>query len=85
MTPRSKLKYKGKRNGRGKPFIEGVVGSDLSIRLQKWMRLERVIDRENDHYKEVVTDPTTGDVIHQCDEPLSKHQGHGSAKFKKQK
>ena len=44
------------------------------------MRLERVIDREKDSYKEIVTDPITGEVTHHCGEPLSKHQGYGSAK-----
>ena len=41
-----------------------------------------VIDRENDLYKEVVTDPDTGKIIHQCEEPLSEHVGHGSAKHR---
>ena len=47
------------------------------------MKKERLIDRAKDHYKEVVTDPDTGSVVHQCDEPLSQHRGHGSAKKKK--
>ena len=47
------------------------------------MRLERFLDRLRDLYKEKITNPTTGEVIHECEEPLSKHQGHGSAKPKK--
>jgi len=39
-----------------------------------------VIDRERDCYLERVTDPQTGAVIHACDEPLSAHWGHGSAR-----
>ena len=46
------------------------------------MKLERHIDRDNDHYHEKVTDPETGEIIHESDEPLSEHQGHGSAKTK---
>lgn len=34
-----------------------------------------------DWYSERVKDEKTGQIIHQCDEPLSKHQGHGSAKI----
>jgi len=79
----SKLGYRGKRGGKGKPFMLGVIGYDLFRSIQKWVRLERVIDRENDYYKEVITDPTTGEIIHHCEEPLSKHQGHGSAKKKR--
>lgn len=46
------------------------------------MRLTRLFDKESDIYEEVVIDPDTGDVIHQNKEPLTKHQGHGSAKQK---
>lgn len=37
-------------------------------------------DRDLDIYEEVVTDLETGEVIHECKEPLSKHIGHGSDK-----
>ena len=60
----SELKYK-------------AVGDTLHRILGRWMRLERVIDRENDAYKEIVTDPKTGYEIHKNEEPLSKHLGHG--------
>jgi hypothetical protein len=66
--------------GEQKPYSEGISGDDLHRKSGKWMKKERLIDREKDHYKEVVTDPQTGQVIHHCDEPLSKHTGHGSAK-----
>lgn len=49
------------------------------------MKLERIIDRENDWYEEVVTDPETGEVIHRCAERLSEHTGRGSAKCGKSK
>jgi len=44
------------------------------------MKLSRVIDRDNDIYHEVVTDPETGEVVHECREPLSQHRQHGTAK-----
>jgi hypothetical protein len=44
------------------------------------MRLDRVIDREKNRYTERVTDPATGEVVHECDEPLTDHQDHGAAK-----
>lgn len=49
------------------------------------MQKERLIDWGNDRYKEVVTDPETGIIVHHCEEPLSKHRGHGSAKKTKLK
>ena len=43
-------------------------------------RLNRRIDHLNDRYEERVTDEATGEVIHECSEPLSQHRGHGSDK-----
>ena len=83
ITMKSQLKMKGRHAGGGKPFIERVTGDDLHRKSNKWMKLERTIDRENDKYHEVVTDPSTGEITHECKEPLSKHQGHGAAKSKK--
>jgi len=36
-----------------------------------------------DQYLETVTDYESDEVIHHCEEPLSVHQNHGSAKRKK--
>jgi hypothetical protein len=47
------------------------------------MKFQRVIDRLANWYHERVTDPTTGAVVHECDEPLTQHRGHGSAKPKR--
>jgi len=79
---RGKLKddnFSGKRKIRG----EFVVGSETRASDGKWVKKERFIDKDNNRYKEKVIDEETGEIIHECDEPLKKHQGHGSAKFKK--
>jgi hypothetical protein len=55
-------------------------GDNLWRKQDKWMNLIRVIDMKNDRYRETITDPKNGQVIHHCDEKLSEHQGHGSAK-----
>jgi len=73
---------KGKHPEGKKPFIEQVSGDDYNRDIGEWRKLERVIDRDNDAYKEVITDPKTGKVIKHCEEPLSKHTGHGSAKLR---
>lgn len=57
-------------------------GDDRRKKDGKWMTKERSIDKDNDIYKETVVDPETGKIIHSCEEPLSKHRGHGSAKKK---
>ena len=65
---------------RGKITIEQLCGDDLHRKSGKWYKKVRVIDRENNRYLETVTDPETGEVIHHCEEPLSDHFGHGTAK-----
>lgn len=71
-----------RNSGGGKPFVEVVSGDDLHRNSGKLMKLERTIDRENDLYHEIVTNPSTGEIVHECKEPLSEHKGHGTAKFK---
>lgn len=44
------------------------------------VRHERLIDRQNNRYFEKVVARETGEVVHQCDEALSDHKGHGSDK-----
>jgi len=79
-TVRSMLTLKARRAAGGRPFVEQKVGDDLHHASGRWMRLERVIDRAKNWYREVVTDRETGKIVHQSDEPLSDHQVHGSAK-----
>ena len=80
VTVRSMLGLKGRHATGGRPFIEQKVCDDLHRKSDRWMRLERVIDRAKNWYRELVTDRETGKVVHQCDEPLSDHRGHGTAK-----
>jgi phage FluMu protein Com len=69
-------------NSKKNPRYEFFEGDDLRKNDGKWMKKSRVIDKDNDKYKEVVTDPNSGEVIHENEESLSDHFGHGSAKFK---
>ena len=51
-----------------------------SLSKVQWMKIHRIIDRVKGWYYEHIVDPETGNVVRHCEEPLSKHQGHGSAK-----
>jgi hypothetical protein len=51
-----------------------------SRRYNKWMERLKVEDWRHDRYTEVARDPDTGEIVHECEEPLSEHQGHGSAR-----
>lgn len=64
----------------GKTLGESLSGDDLHRKTGKWVQKSRTIDHQNDWYEEVVTDPDTGQVLHRCAEPLSRHRGHGSDK-----
>ncbi len=79
ITLREKIRMKG-RGEAGKPFIEQTHGDDLHRKSGKWMKLSRIIDRAKDWYHELVIDAETGVTVHECQEPLSQHRGHGSAK-----
>ena len=79
------LKAKGKNvtmPRKKNPRVDIFSGDDLRKSDNRWMKKERVIDKDKNLYKEIVTDPATGKVIHHTEEPLSQHSGHGSAKFK---
>jgi hypothetical protein len=80
LDQRPRLSLKARRKPGDKPFREGKYGDDLYRKTGKWNELERTIDRANDRYREKITDPETGDVIRDLDEPLSKHRGRGDAK-----
>jgi hypothetical protein len=59
---------------------EVASGADYSVSREKWVRLYRLVDRAGDAYEELVVDEETGEVLRSCVEPLSAHQGRGSAK-----
>lgn len=74
------MAFKIKHVGQKKPHIELKTGPSYSHTLGKPVEHDRLIDRANDRYSEKVTNYETGELIHHTDEPLSEHQGHGSAK-----
>jgi len=76
------LNMKAREAGHRKPFLEQTTGDDFFRKAQKWVERVMRIDRRNDRYTEHVVDPHTNETFHYCDEPLSAHQGHDSAKNK---
>jgi hypothetical protein len=80
LTLRSLLTFKARHDGRGRPFAEGKVGDDLHRTTRRWLRLERIIDRVRDWYREILSDRRTGEIVHHVEEPLSKHTSHGAAR-----
>lgn len=85
VTVREGIGMKVKRLGEKKPYFESLNIPSLFVRMNKIVNRIRIIDRENDRYKEVVSHYDDGEIIHQYDEKLSDHKGHGSAKKAKEK
>lgn len=79
---RVSIAFKVTGPGQKKARLEVRSGASKSHYLCKLVDHQRLIDRGNDRYIEVVTDFESGEVIHRTDEPLSEHRGHGSAKKK---
>jgi hypothetical protein len=46
--------------GKGKPFLEQIIGDELQHKTNTWMKKKRVIDAGNDWYSEIVQHPETG-------------------------
>lgn len=76
MTAKKKLQ------GRGKPTVTVKAGSEQYRETGEWRDIERVVDRENDLYRERIVD-ADGNEIKNVEEPLSDHQGHSWAKRRK--
>lgn len=73
---------KNSRNGWFHRFLVGTVPQ--RGRPGKFALVEKFMKRVGfgNWYSEKVTDTETGEVIHECNEPLDQHQGHGAAKSK---
>jgi hypothetical protein len=83
VVARDGLEVKARRAGEKKPYVEGRGIPSHSRKLDKVVHHQRLIDRDKNLYRETVTDYESGAIIHHCEEPLSQHRGHGSAKPKK--
>ncbi len=75
-----KTKAKGKIDGR-KTIQKQIDGYESSFNGNTVNKI-RIIDSISDIYFEEIRD-LDGNIIHGCEEKLSEHKGHGSAKKKK--
>lgn len=82
VTLRDGLGFVQRRPGFKKPIAEGFVKPTVSMSTGRAVEHSRMIDRGADRYFERVTECESGHVVHQTDERLTDHRGHGSAKFK---
>jgi hypothetical protein len=59
---------------------DSYSGVEPSHKHGKLVRVQRIIDKDNDLYFERISDLESGETLHECKEPLSEHTGRGSAK-----
>jgi len=79
-SPGLQAKARHGQPGKIKPFLilQSIVG--IFRKTGERTHREKVADCDNDRYRERVISLESGKVLHECDEPLSEHRGHGSAK-----
>jgi len=82
ITFRDGAAFKQKRPGIKKPIAEGFVLPTVSKATGRAVEHSRRIDRGANRYTERVVEYDSGTVVHETDEPLTEHRGHGSAKIK---
>lgn len=76
------VSVKVKNPGESRPSIEVKAVPEHNRDRGGQVHVERIVDREKDRYIERITDYETGEVIRECDEPLSKHVNRGNASKK---
>jgi hypothetical protein len=75
-----KAKARHGQPGQVRPFLILKSITEIFRKTGERTHREKIEDRDNDRYRERVVSLESGKVLHECDEPLSEHRGHGSAK-----
>lgn len=74
--------WRGPKTSKRRRYLEIRAGDSFYRKTGRWNRYHRVIDWEHDYYLEHIED-AQGRAIRHCEEPLSQHQGRGSARHRK--
>lgn len=74
------LRLQQKRRGVKGYLVDLFAGWQRRASVGDMVAKDRIIDREQDRYRERIA-TEDGVIIHEVDEPLSSHRGHGSAKL----
>ncbi|MBA7481409.1 hypothetical protein ES707_16879 [subsurface metagenome] len=79
LRPQGSLRARKKQKGFSKFVVEVVKGwfPSRNPKLTDGVHKERIVDRENNQYDEVVKDAKTGEITHKKHEPLSEHKKGG--------
>jgi hypothetical protein len=72
------------KNSKKNPVMDVFQGVEIHKNTGVLVNKERIIDKINNKYYEHV-ETFDGEILHHCDEKLTDHHGHGSAKIKLKK
>jgi hypothetical protein len=64
----------------GKPVTEAKTGVETYRATGRDQFVQRHIRCARGWYDEMIRDAESGEIVHECHEPLSDHQNHGDAK-----
>lgn len=70
--------YSGAKRNWFVKFVSGRLS--LFRKTGRWHLVDRTLNKRNNTYDEEIRDRETGELVHECHEPLTEHQGHGSAR-----
>ena len=79
-TDRAGIQQRHRFPNKRKYIIERRWGDAWYADGERWVTFERLVDHSQDLYSKRYVDQETGDVIYECEEPLSAHIGPESAK-----
>lgn len=77
----ARIEYRRRNTKKGRRYsLETVEGIETRRDGTGFVKIHRVIDRENDLYIERVIEPSTGKVLRNVEEPLVKHTNRGTVR-----
>jgi len=80
LAMRGGLRGVAYRISKSKWFTKFMAEPSFTRRLGIWSNRLKMEDKRSDKYLETVTNSETEEILHKCEEPLSQHWNHGSAK-----
>ncbi len=80
LVLRSSLRLTGFVTSKTKWFVKLMSEPSFTHHLRVWCHRLKVENKRTNEYLEILTNPETGEILHKCEEPLTEHHGHGTAK-----
>lgn len=81
-----KIEYKNNNySSKKKMRMKIEIGDDFNRNRKKYVKLKRIINRDQNLYGEIIIDKEKNEIIRECYELLTEHRNRGNAKYKNKK